>query len=332
MSLLIPADTTQVSMNASVNKLRHWVGALLLLLLADGAQAAQTQEAPQKIALQKEDLAIAAGAPHLAAQCAVAGKNVRLTEGMRYGQYAAKPEPSSLVGKEERYTMSNDELASIPPALEKYSQTALDDLWKRPGLSSRDRSLGTVAALIAGNRAAELPHQMERALDNGVTPAELSEVITHLAFYSGRGSAMTAVAAAKPVFAKRGVSAEQLAQASPTLLPLNEQAEAERAARVSEQFAAVAPGVVQYTTDVLFRDLWLRPGLAPRDRSLITVSALVASGQVAQIPYHLNRAMDNGLSQAQAGEVLTQLAFHAGWPTVFSALPIFKDVFEKRSK
>jgi 4-carboxymuconolactone decarboxylase len=94
----------------------------------------------------------------------------------------------------------------------------------------------------------------------------------------------------------------------------------------------VAPGVVQYTTDVLFRDLWLRPGLAPRDRSLVTVSALIASGQVAQMPYHLNRAMDNGLTQAQASETLTHLAFYVGWPNVFSALPVAKEVFEKRSK
>ena len=56
------------------------------------------------------------------------------------------------------------------------------------------------------------------------------------------------------------------------------------------------------------------------------------AGQVAQIPYHLNRAMDNGLTKAQAGELLTQLAFYAGWPNVFSALPVFKDVFEKRAK
>jgi 4-carboxymuconolactone decarboxylase len=228
--------------------------------------------------------------------------------------------------------MDKDGLASVAPALENYSQTALADLWKRPDLLPRDRSLGTVAALIAGNRAVELPRQIELALDHGVKPAELSEVVTHLAFYSGWGSAMTAVDAAKRVFANRGISADELAEASPKLLPLNEQAEAERATRVSAQFATVAPGVVQYTTDVLFRDLWLRPGLAPRDRSLITVSALVASGQVAQIPYHLNRAMDNGLTQAQAGELLTQLAFYAGWPNVFSALPVFKDVFEKRAK
>ena len=96
-------------------------------------------------------------------------------------------------------------------------------------------------------------------------------------------------------------------------------------------FGAVAPGVVKYTTDVLFRDLWLRPGLAARDRSLVTVSALVASGQVAQIPYHLGRAMDNGLTQEQASEALTHLAFYVGWPNVFSALPVFKEVFEKRS-
>jgi 4-carboxymuconolactone decarboxylase len=82
----------------------------------------------------------------------------------------------------------------------------------------------------------------------------------------------------------------------------------------------------------LFRDLWLPPDLAPRDRSLVTVSALIASGQVAQIPCHLTRAMNNGLMAVEAGEVLTQLAFYAGWPNVFSALPVVKDVLEKRAK
>jgi alkylhydroperoxidase/carboxymuconolactone decarboxylase family protein YurZ len=74
------------------------------------------------------------------------------------------------------------------------------------------------------------------------------------------------------------------------------------------------------------------PDLAPRDRSLVAVSALIASGQVAQIPYHLNRAMDNGLTQAEAGEVITHLAFYVGWPNAFSALPVAKDVLEKRVK
>jgi 4-carboxymuconolactone decarboxylase len=107
-------------------------------------------------------------------------------------------------------------------------------------------------------------------------------------------------------------------------------AEADRAARVDQDFGQVAPDVVQHTTDLLFRDLWLRPALTPHDRSLVTVSALVASGQAAQITYHLNRAMDNGLTKAQSSEVLTHLAFYAGWPNVFSALPVAKAVFERR--
>ena len=59
--------------------------------------------------------------------------------------------------------------------------------------------------------------------------------------------------------------------------------------------------------------------------------ALIASSQVAQITYHLNKAMDNGLTQEQGAEVVTHLAFYAGWPNVFSALPVVKDVFEKRA-
>jgi 4-carboxymuconolactone decarboxylase len=64
----------------------------------------------------------------------------------------------------------------------------------------------------------------------------------------------------------------------------------------------------------------------------VTVSALVASGQVAQITYHLGRALDNGLTPAQAEEALTQLAFYAGWPKVFTALPIVKDAIENRPR
>jgi len=226
-----------------------------------------------------------------------------------------------------------DDMRTVAPALEKYTQgRLLGDVWKRPGLAPRDRGIVTLAALIARNQTIEMRYYLNLALDNGVKPREISEIITHLAFYSGWGNAMAAVAVAKDVFAQRKIGTDQLPAASPQLLPLDQGAEAQRATRVEEQFGTVAPGVVQNTTDLLFRDLWLRPDLAPRDRSLVTVSALIASGQVAQIPYHLNRAMDNGLTQAQASETLTHLAFYVGWPNVFSALPVAKDVFEKRTR
>jgi 4-carboxymuconolactone decarboxylase len=74
---------------------------------------------------------------------------------------------------------------SVAPALDKYAQGPLSELWKRPELDTRDRSIVTVAALIARNDALELPFYLTVALDNGVAPREMSEIITHLAFYSG---------------------------------------------------------------------------------------------------------------------------------------------------
>ena len=229
--------------------------------------------------------------------------------------------------------LTYEDVRKVAPALEAYTQNRLlSDVWKRPGLAPRERSIVTLAALIARNQTIEMPFHLNLALDNGVKPREISEIITHLAFYSGWANAMSAVAVAKDVFAARNIGADQLPAASVTPLPIDETTEAQRATRVQEQFGSFFPGLVQYTTDVLFRDLWLRPDLAPRDRSLVTVGALIASGQVAQIPYHLNRAMDNGLKQAEAAEVVAHLAFYAGWPNAFSALPVVKDVFEKRPK
>ena len=227
--------------------------------------------------------------------------------------------------------LTYEDVRKVAPALEAYTQNRLlGDVWKRPGLVPRDRSIVTLAALVARSQAIEMPYHVNLALDNGVKPREISEIITHLAFYSGWANAMSAVAVVKDVFAARHIGADQLPAASVTPLPIDEAAEAQRATRVQEQFGSSFPGVVQYTTDVLFRDLWLRPDLAPRDRSLVTVSALIANGQKAQLTPHLNRAMDNGLTQTQAAEALTQLAFYVGWPNVFSAMPVAKDVFEKR--
>ena len=225
------------------------------------------------------------------------------------------------------------DIQAVSPALASYTRKSISgDLWKRPGLTSRDRSIVTVSALIARTQTIGMLHYFNIALDSGVKASELSEIVTHLAFYTGWSTALSAVPALKEIFAERGIGADQLPEVSPQLLPLEEAAEQQRANTVEKNFGAVAPGVVQYTTDLLFRDLWRRPALAPRDRSLVTVSALIALGHVAQITYHLNRAMDNGLTQEQASEVLTHLAFYAGWPNVFSALPVVKEIFEKRAK
>lgn len=229
--------------------------------------------------------------------------------------------------------LSNDfsDIDLMLPSLAMYTKnTVLGDLWHRTELSLRDRSVITLAAIISRHHLTEQVEQISLALDNGVKPAEIAEIITHLAFYSGWGNATGAARNAQRVFEVRGIDSSALPGIDITPLPIEPQAEQQRALHVSSHFDAVAPGVVKFTTDAVFNDLWLRPDLAPRDRSLVTVSALVSNGQVAQIVYHLNKAMDNGLTQSQAGEALTQLAFYAGWPNVFSALPVFKQVFESR--
>ncbi|KHQ51361.1 carboxymuconolactone decarboxylase family protein [Mameliella alba] len=133
------------------------------------------------------------------------------------------------------------------------------------------------------------------------------------------------------MFEARGVAAEDLPVADPDLLPLNEEAAAARQSFVQGTYGETSKGVVDYTVQLLFLDLWLRPDLAPRDRSMVTVAALITAGQPDQMSFHLNRAMDNGLTQEEAGGVLAHLAFYAGWTHVFSAMPVAKEVFKNRA-
>lgn len=229
-------------------------------------------------------------------------------------------------------SISLDEIRSVAPALTRYeNEDVVEGLWKRPQLSPRDRSVVTVAILIARSQTADLPHYLNLALNNGVTPKELSEIITHLAFYAGWTNAMSAVSVAHDIFEERNIGEDQLPAATPDFLPLNEEGEATRQAAVQGLLGTAVPGLDQFTTDPLFKDVWLRPDLTPRDRSLVTITSLMANGQVAQLAGHLNRALDNGLTPEQAGEVVTQIAFYAGWPNAFSAGPVVAEVLKKRS-
>ena len=90
-----------------------------------------------------------------------------------------------------------------------------------------------------------------------------------------------------------------------------------------------APKLVQLTDDVLFGDVWERPELSKRDRSLATVAALIALNRPDQLRFHLNRAVENGLTREELIEVITHLAFYAGWPNAMTSIQIAKEVFSK---
>jgi len=98
--------------------------------------------------------------------------------------------------------------------------------------------------------------------------------------------------------------------------------------RAQQLIGDFAPKLVSLTDDVLFGDIWARTELSPRDRSLITVAALITGGSTEQLPGHLERARQNGVTEAELKEVIIHLAFYAGWPKAMSAIQVAKQAFE----
>jgi 4-carboxymuconolactone decarboxylase len=96
-----------------------------------------------------------------------------------------------------------------------------------------------------------------------------------------------------------------------------------------ESFGDIAPALAEYTDKVLFGEVWRRSNLSARDRSLITVASLVALYRTNELPFHIKKALENGVTQDEVIELITHLAFYSGWPTANTALPIARRVFEK---
>jgi 4-carboxymuconolactone decarboxylase len=94
-------------------------------------------------------------------------------------------------------------------------------------------------------------------------------------------------------------------------------------------FGDIAPALAQYTDDVLFGDVWERPNLKPRDRSIVTVACLIALYRTNELPFHLKKALENGVTRDEIIEMITHLAFYSGWPTASTALSVARKVFEE---
>jgi 4-carboxymuconolactone decarboxylase len=95
-----------------------------------------------------------------------------------------------------------------------------------------------------------------------------------------------------------------------------------------KMFGDFAPALVHFTDDVLFGETWKRPQLSPKERSLITVAALITGGNTEQLVFHLGLAKDNGATEEELIEAITHLAFYAGWPKAMSAMVVAKQVFQ----
>ena len=223
---------------------------------------------------------------------------------------ALAPQPAVPAGSQQ------DRLV---PGMAVYTNEVLfGDVWVRPQLSPRDRSLVVISVLIATNKPAELQGHLGRALSNGVTPVEASGVLTHLAIYSGWPSAVSALDVFEQVYTARKVDPASLRAA---LTPLPEPAwHPARERAMNEQLGTIAPKFAELTNNVVFDNLWRRSDLSVRDRCLVTLAALAGMGDDDQLEFYLRRAVESGLSRDQIAEAFTHLAFYAGWPKATKAM------------
>jgi 4-carboxymuconolactone decarboxylase len=207
----------------------------------------------------------------------------------------------------------------IAPGLARYTDEVLfGQVWPSPELSQRDRSLVVISALIAMNKPAQLTGHLNRALANGVTPMEASGVLTHLALYSGWPNAVSALSVYEQVYTSRGIDFAALQAPVALLPPMQSEVAGRRSAQ--DPVSRLAPKFAGLTQDVLFGDLWRRSDLSRRDRSLVTVVALAATGDETLLEPYLRVGLEAGLKREDVAEALTHLAFYAGWPRATKAL------------
>ena len=243
----------------------------------------------------------------------------------RNGTRPAQPGPSATFTGSVRVTPLFDANGSF--------EASCASVTFEPGARSawHTHPSGQLLIVTAGSgriQQAGRPIEQIRAGDTIWTPpgvkhwhgASPTSAMTHLAMQQSVGGKAVE-------WLEKVTDAEYDAALAPATVPLPTGAPSD----AQKAFGDIAPALAQYTDEVLFGDVWRRPGLSPRDRSLVTVSALVAAYRTNEMPFHMKRALDNGVSKDELIELITHLAFYSGWPTANTALPIARRVFDESS-
>lgn len=217
---------------------------------------------------------------------------------------------------------------------------ALGDVWSRPGLSRRDRSLITVTVLTCLNQERQLRAHVNGALNHGLSPEEIREIVTHLCGYCGFPRALDGMAVVNAVLKERGIDAAMApgatkddtqrlkdgADVAKTLMgaQLPADGEATRAAMV-ERLGPLGEAAALF----ILGDIWARPQLSRRDRSLLVVSALTALGRIDELEIHIPGALNHGVSKAEIEELMLMLAVYAGFPFAVEGMRCLRHVADK---
>ena len=232
-------------------------------------------------------------------------------------------------------SMSADEAQSSPAAAEgRYAaapylgeleeSVLFGQVWKRSQLSERDRAMVTVAVAQARYQTDALREYLNRALDAGVTPEEIGELLTHVTMYAGWPSGSNASRVVTDVYRARGIP----------FPPVSDPVRVEVDMQGQNPNYPGLPYLSALTRSVLFDSVdgvWSRPGLSPRDRSMVTVAVAEAALASDQLRGHIGRALNNGLTPDEIAEVITHVAFYAGWPAGVNAAVIAGEVFAERN-
>ena len=219
-------------------------------------------------------------------------------------------------------TAGRDRLGDFAPEFARYNDDILfGEVWSRNDiLSLHDRSIVTICALVgAGILDSSLKYHIQTAKKNGVTRDEMVEIVTQLAFYAGWPKAWAVFPMAKEIY---GGDAVGRIEREPEPYPQD------AGRKVLGDFA---PEFARYNDDILFGEVWSRNNiLSLHDRSIVTVSTLIGAGIFTDaLKHHLTAAKANGVTKAEMVEILTQIAFYAGWPKAWAVFPMAKEVYSE---
>ena len=248
-------------------------------------------------------------------------------------------DPGRLTAAEVRRRVLGEAVAAQTegeqdPILGPYYQLSIEHayggVWSRPGLGLKERSLVTVAALVALGRAVRLARHLEGALNTGWTPTELREACLHLTAYAGFPAAGDALQVLSEVVRRRGevvgpANAGDVAGLTPAEVRRRVLGDAWADRTQNEPDPILAP-IWAYSIEHAWGAVWVRPGLTLKQRSLVTVSALVALARRDELRLHLRGGLNTGWTPEELREACLHVAAYAGVPTAIAALHVLSEV------
>ena len=217
-------------------------------------------------------------------------------------------------------TAGRDMLGDFAPEFARYNDDILfGEVWSRNDiLSLHDRSIVTICGLVGNGIINDsLKYHIINAKKNGVTRAEMVELVTQLGFYAGWPKAWAVFPMAKEVYGDDPITE---IEREPEPYPQDAGRKA---------LGDFAPEFARFNDDILFGEVWSRNNiLSLHDRSIVTVSTLISAGIFTNaLKHHLAAAKANGVTQEEMVEIITQLGFYAGWPKAWAAFPMAKEIY-----